>query len=144
MVAGESRDHAHHQATPGNREQANFVSINAETRRQLIVLARRKRGRVVEFTPERPTEWRPGEVANPEGAFERYFTTQTAWEFIASKLEDGHEVEVVPLRRPPGAKGYVMHMEAEAGLPPIYVKMELGAGKVFGRSFHYSDRGGDS
>ena len=64
-----------------------------------------------------------------------------SWEFIASKLEEGHEVEVVALRHPPGAKGYVMRMEAEAGHPPVYVKIELGAGKVYGRSFHYSDRG---
>ena len=141
MAAGGSRDHACQRAACGDAKQANFVSINAETRRQLIVLARRKRARVVEFTPLRPSEWRPGEVANPEGAFDRYFTTQSAWEFIASKLEEGHEVEVVALRQPPGAKGYVMHMEAEAGHPPVYVKIKLGAGKVYGRSFHYSDRG---
>lgn len=123
-------------------KQANFVSINVETRRQLAALARRKRARVVEFTRSRPSEWRPQEVANPEGVFDQYFTTQTAWEFIASKLEEGHEVEVVALRQPPGAKGYVMHMEGQAGHPPVYVKIELGAGKVYGRSFHYSDRSG--
>ena len=39
-------------------------------------------------------------------------------------------------------KGYVMHMEGQAGHPPVYVKIELGAGKVYGRSFHYSDRSG--
>lgn len=134
-------DHARRKAARRNPKQANFVSINAETRRQLVVLARRKRARAVEFTPSRPSEWRPGEVARPEGAFDRHFTTPSAWEFIASKLEEGHDVEVVTLRQPPGAKGYVMHFEAEAGHPPVYVKIELEAGKVYGRSFHYSDRG---
>ena len=61
----------------------------------------------------------------------------------------------VPLRRRPRLhmrkatraeptlrKGYVMHMEGQAGHPPVYVKIELAAGKVYGRSFHYSDRSG--
>ena len=139
MAAGGSRDRTRRRAARGDPKQASFVSIDAETRRQLIVLARRKRARVVEFTPSRPSEWRPGEVANPQGVFDDYFTTQSAWEFIASKLQEEHEVEVVSLRQPPGAKGYVMHIEAEAGHPPVYVKIELGAGKVYGRSFHYSD-----
>ena len=63
-----------------------------------------------------------------------------AWDLIASKLEEGHEVEAVQLREPPGRTGYVMKIELEAGKPMLYVKLELGSGRIFGRSFHYSER----
>lgn len=70
---------------------------------------------------------------------EDFFTDASAWEFIASQLEAGHEVEEVTLEHPPGKKGYVMRIEIEAGAPRLYVKLELGSGAVFGRSFHYSE-----
>lgn len=40
----------------------------------------------------------------------------------------------------PGGTGYVMEIELEAGKPMLYVKLELGSGRIFGRSFHYSER----
>lgn len=103
-----------------------------------MVLARRRRARTSAPSPSRPTDWRPGKVRNPEGLFDT-FTDPTAWEFVASRLEAGEEVEVIELRQPPGAKGYVMKIDLGAGVPTLYVKLQLGAGKIIGRSFHYSE-----
>ena len=109
-------------------------------RHQLALLARRPRARITDFSRTRPTDWRPGQVRNPLGSLDGYFTDAAAWDLIASKLEEGHEVEVVQLREPPGRTGYVMKIELEADKPLLYVKLELGSGRVFGRSFHYSER----
>ena len=68
-----------------------------------------------------------------------HFTDSTAWEFIAARLEAGEEVEVIPLRQPSGAKGYVMKIDLGADVPVLYVKLQLGSGRIFGRSFHYSE-----
>lgn len=119
------------------------MSISAETRRQLALLARRPRSRKTEFSPRAPTKWQPQQVRNPEepeGGFSPYFTDGAAWELIADKLGAGHDVEVVELRKPPGAKGYVMKICLGPNEPLLYVKLQLGSGKVFGRSFHYTDR----
>ena len=78
--------------------------------------------------------------ADPEGGFSPYFTDGAAWELVADKLDAGHDVEVVELRKPRGAKGYVMHIRLGPDEPLLYVKLQLGRGKVIGRSFHYSDR----
>ena len=56
------------------------------------------------------------------------------------KLEEGHGVEVVELRKPAGAKGYVMKIELGPDVPMLYVKLQLRSGQVVGRSFHYSNR----
>ena len=84
---------------------------------------------MTEFRTDRPTDWRPGQVRNP-----------AAWELIASRLEEDHPVEIVELRKPAGATGYVMKIDIEPGRPRLYVKLQLGSGKIIGRSFHYSDR----
>ena len=77
-------------------------------------------------------------MQNPNGMLDTYFTEATAWELIASKLEADHPVEVVELQKPAGAKGYVMKIDIEPGQPRLYVKLQLGPGKVIGRSFHDS------
>lgn len=92
------------------------------------------------FSKAQPTDWRPGQVRNPDGILDTHFTDAAAWEFIASTLENGHPVEVVELRKPAGATGYVMKIDIEPERPQLYVKLQLGAGKIIGRSFHYSDR----
>lgn len=115
------------------------MSIDDSTRHQLVVLARRSNARVTEFSPARPTDWRPGEVRDPAGTLWLYFTRTSAWELIADLLEGGHDVETVELRKPPGAKGYVMKIDLESNKPPLYVKLQLGSGKIIGRSFHYSE-----
>ena len=118
-----------------------MMALSDSIRRQLVVLARRRRARTTEFTRDRPTDWRPGQVRNPAGVLDTHFTDAAAWELIASKLEDGHPVETVKLEKPPGATGYVMEIDIEPGRPPLYVKLQLGSGKIIGRSFHYSERG---
>ena len=109
-------------------------------RRQLVVLARRSQARVTEFSTHRPTDWRPGQVRNPDGLLDTHFTDAAAWELIASRLEDGHPVEVVELRKPARTTGYVMMIDIEPGQPHLYVKLQPGSGTIIGRSFHYSER----
>lgn len=104
-----------------------------------MVLARRSGARESAYSRSRPTDWRPDDVRNPTGLLDGNFTDLTAWEFVASRLEEGEEVEVIDLRQPPGAKGYVMKIDLGAGVPTLYVKLQLGAGKIIGRSFHYSE-----
>ena len=70
-----------------------------------------------------------------------HFTDSTAWEFIARRLECGEDVEVIELDKPKGAKGYVMTIALQPGVPALYVKLQLGSGKIIGRSFHYSEHG---
>lgn len=113
------------------------MAIREDIRRQIIVLARRPKARRSDFTPERPTNWRPNTVVNPETG--RHFTRSTAWEFIADCAENGCDVEVVPLRKPAGATGYVMKIPLDANRPRLYVKVELRSGRILGRSFHESD-----
>ena len=114
------------------------MSIEDSIRRQLAILARRPRARVTEFDPTRPTDWRPASVRNPFAMLDTHFSDAAAWELIASKLEDGHDVETVELQNPPGVTGYVMKIVLEPDAPILYVKLELGSGRIWGRSFHYS------
>ena len=109
-------------------------------RRELATLARRSHARITEFISERPTDWRPGQVRNPNGVLDTHFTDASAWELIASRLEGGHPVEIVELRKPDGATGYVMKVDLEPDRPRLYIKLQLGSGKIIGRSFHYSER----
>lgn len=81
------------------------VSITDEVRRQLAVLARRPSARVTAFSAAMPTDWRPQQVRNPLGVLDAYFTDPAAWELIGDKLEEGHPVETVTLRKPPGRTG---------------------------------------
>ena len=99
-------------------------------RHQLAVLARRKSARVLGW----PRDWRPGEVRNPHDG--QPFTGPGAWEYLAELLDAGHEIEVITLDEPPGATGYVLQVPIEAR--NLYIKVQLGAGKIIGRSFHYS------
>lgn len=114
------------------------MGIDAAIRRQLIVLARRTNSRTAAFSPTTPTEWNPTEVRNPEGILDTHFTDSSAWELIASRLESDEPVEVVKLRKPAGRTGYVMKLRLGAEAPLVYVKLQLGSGKILGRSFHYS------
>ncbi len=100
------------------------------TRRQLAVLARRSHARVTAFSPERPTDWRPGQVRNPGGLLDTFFTDAAAWELIAERLEDGHPIETVEMRKPRGATGYVMKVDIEPGRPQLYIKLQLGSGTI--------------
>lgn len=121
--------------------ESEHSGIGDDIRQQLVVLARRSRARITEFRRDRPTEWRPQQVRNPDGVIASHFSDAEAWELIASRLERGHPVEVVELHNPPGAVGYVMMVDLGVDDPPIYVKLQLGAGRIIGRSFHYSKHG---
>ena len=112
--------------------------IDGETQDRLARRARRRATRDSQFSRSRPTDWRPTEVRNPRGVLDDHFTPDTARDFIASLLEDGEDVEVIDLHTPPGAIAYVMCVELEPNMPKVYIKLQLGAAKVFGRSFHYS------
>ena len=114
------------------------MPILDEIRHQLIVLSERNDARVTDWTRDRPTDWRPEQVRNPNGMLDTHFTDTSAWELIATQLRAGCVVEVVELRKPPGAKGYVLKIPIESGRPYVYIKLQLGAGKIIGRSFHYS------
>ena len=83
-----------------------------------------------------PLDWRPSEILNPDDG--RPFTPIGAWQFIADLLEDRQDIalESVRLDNPPGAAGYVMHVPL--GQQVIYIKLQMGAGKIIGRSFHLS------
>jgi hypothetical protein len=68
------------------------------------------------------------------------FTEDGAWEYVAEMIEAGAEVDVVVLNQPPGKKGYVMLMPSHDPTTPIYVKLQMGAECVIGRSFHYTTK----
>ena len=93
----------------------------------------------VGFRRDRPTDWRPTDVRNPQGLLNTHFTNPTAWDLIAARLENGEDVELVELNKPKGRLGYVMLIDLGPDVPQLYVKLQLGAGIVIGRSFHYTD-----
>ena len=115
------------------------MAIDDAIRRELAVLARRSKARVVEFSSNRPSDWRPHSVRNPRSRLDNTFTDVSAWEFIADHLEAGHEIEEVRLEHPPGKVGYVMKIQVDIDLPRVYIKLELGSGAIFGRSFHFCE-----
>ena len=111
------------------------MSIDAQIRKQLIMLARRPKDQHY----VRPSNWEPDHVRNPKGEFESFFTDSSAWELIAEQLEAGCEVEEVRLRKPPGKNAYVLKVDLGANESKLYIKVQLGSGKIIGRSFHYSN-----
>lgn len=65
------------------------AGIDYETRNRLASRARRRATRDHQFSLLRPTDWRPTTVRNHWGVLDEDFTPYTAWEFVASRLEDG-------------------------------------------------------
>lgn len=106
-------------------------------RGELVRLCASRRTRRTEFTRERPTNWRPQQVVDPET--EQPFTDEGAWAYIAAILEQGHEIEQIFLKKPLGKSGYVLKIMDKKSGKTIYVKLQIGSGFVYGRSFHYSD-----
>ena len=78
-------------------------------------------------------------MTDPAAGLDVPFTNAGAWELIASRLENGHHVDAIDLRRPQGAKAYVMKIKVDPNTPMLYVKVEFRGGKIRGRSFHYSE-----
>ncbi len=103
-----------------------------------MLLASWKSSRITAFTSALPTVWNPGQVRNPDGILDTHFTDASAWEFIAARIEGGQPIEIVTVYKPGGATGYVMKIDLEPNRPQLYSKLQLGSGKIIGRSFHYS------
>ena len=104
-------------------------------RRELAVLCRRTWCRTLGW----PRDWRPHSVVNPNDEDLQVFTETGAWEFVAELLDCGHPIETIDLDHPRGKKGYVLLANGGEGRPQIYIKLQLGSGRVLGRSFHYSE-----
>ena len=76
-------------------------------------------------------------MRNTEGIVDGFFTDETAWTFVADRLDQGEGVQVNVLDKPPGRRGYVMKVDVGSDVPRLYIKLELGSGRVWRRSFHY-------
>jgi hypothetical protein len=83
-----------------------------------------------------PCEWEPQRVVDPSTG--EVFTDASAWEFIATRLDEGDLLEETILRVPAETAGYVLKVALDPGRPTLYVKLQLGRDCVIGRSFHYS------
>ena len=117
------------------------MPTNIENVRCILICFLEKGQRVAEFTKEAPIDWRPHSVKDPRlGSPFATFTKDSCWEFILEKLKEGHEIEEIVLKMPPGSKGYVMKIDVGTKEPQLYVKLQIGIGKVIGRSFHYSSK----
>jgi hypothetical protein len=112
-----------------------------ELRRQSAALARSRHSRTVGL-PSRglPSDWRPYTVRNPESGLP--FTEASAWDLLAQLLEEGHPIQETVLDHPPGARGFVLLVDLEGSSQTLYVKLQLGASGVIGRSFHCSYEAG--
>ena len=116
-----------------------MTNVSDETRRQLAQWARHRKTRNANWTSEKPTDWNPNSVRNPLSEMGLTFTNPEAWEFVATKLEDGHPIKVVQLVREPGRDALVMNIDLGEGIPSLYVKLQPQSGRIFGWSFHYSE-----
>lgn len=114
------------------------MTASIEIRRELARLAASKRTRRTVFTESAPCDWRPQQVRDPRSGL--YFTEIGAWEFTVELITNGHTIKIVILDHPPGKKGYVLIVPGCDDLPDIYIKLQLGSGFVYGRSFHPSDK----
>jgi hypothetical protein len=102
-------------------------------------LVRRARGgrksRTSVFSKAAPTKWHPTALRNPSDG--EPFTEDNCWAFVADAIEAGAPVEEIVLRLPAGKRGFVLKLRGHGGVA-IYVKLQLLADKVLGRSFHES------
>lgn len=111
--------------------EENFENI----RHEMALLARQKRCRTSAFTPRAPTEWQPHAVLDEN---DEPFTDAGAWDLVADLLECGYPIRSVVLRHPPGKRAYEMIVSLTPRPLEIYIKLQMGSGRVIGRSFHYS------
>lgn len=96
--------------------------------------------RTAVFSPDSPIDWRPDQIPHPwlPGW---YLNDDSAWEIISRVLATDHEFNEIDLRKPPGKKAYECLVDLDGISSFVYIKVEMGANKVIGRSFHYSDFG---
>lgn len=117
--------------------QADSARRVAEARHQLAALAKRAHSRKTAGDRTRPCKWWPHTVRTT--IRDMYFTDAGAWQFIVECLEGAVPLEEVVLRKPEGKCAYVMKVHVLPDHPTLYIKLQLGAGAVIGRSFHYSE-----
>jgi len=102
-------------------------------------LARRARGgrktRASSFSDKAPTKWHPTSLRHPADG--EPFTEDNCWTFVAEAIEAGAPVEEMVLKKPAGKRGFVLKLPGHDGVT-IYVKLQLLAEVVLGRSFHES------
>ena len=85
------------------------MSITNELRQMIVALARDRKRRGLPF--DEPKVWNPEHVENPSNNLKLPMTNEQAWDFIATKLEEGHDVAEVELDTPPNTTGYVMKIQ---------------------------------
>lgn len=113
--------------------------MNPDTLRQLIANCRKSRERFLGHQLGLPSDWCPLKILNPEEPPGYCFSEQSAWEFIASKLESGHVYQEKIMETPLGALSIVIEIQINGYNHPLYVKVQVGkANKPIGRSFHIS------
>lgn len=111
------------------------MTIDNGLRKELAKFCSSRRTYRSDFSPTMPTHWSPQHVRHPETG--DAFTDPGAWSFVKELLEAGHPVEVIPLDKPPGKKGYVLKCDGYSS-EKIYIKLQMLSGCVIGRSFHVS------
>jgi hypothetical protein len=104
-------------------------------RSQIALLCRRRHCRSI--ARNLPCRWYPTTVINQSTGLP--YNDGGAFEAIAEAIDRGVPMTTVVLREPPGKTAYEMLIPQIGGRGPIYVKVQLGAGQVLARSFHYSD-----
>lgn len=112
------------------------MSVTDEIRNLLATRAGSRRTRNREFRADRPCDWQSTGMTDPRTG--EIFTEDGAWEYVAEMIRSGVQIEIVDLQFPPGKKAYVMLIPSHSPGMPIYIKLQLGADCVIGRSFHYS------
>lgn len=97
-----------------------------------------RQGRLRRVARLRWCRWCPGEVRHPRG--EGYYSDAAAFEAIAGALDDSAiEVVAVALTAPESGFGYELLIPQGLNGPCVYAEVQLGAGLVLGRNFHYRE-----
>lgn len=115
-------------------EDAALSTGWADVREELLRLARSSATRRQTWSREMPCDWSPGTIENPRTGLP--FTDESAWNLICDLLEAEHPFTRIELQRPPGALAYAATVRLHEGMAPIYIKIQLRHGIVWGRSFH--------
>ena len=109
------------------------VPLTVALRREMANMCASKRTRSEAFSTAQPTEWRPTDAIDP--TTKAPCTSSAAWSLVEQYVRGNGPIIPVLLKKPPGRTGYTFHLRDGDG-NRIYVKLQIGSGKVFGRSFH--------
>lgn len=110
------------------------MSVPETIRDELLRFCRGgKRTRSAIFSREAPVHWNVYEAIDDDG--KTPLTEDGAWSRIEHELNNGCVLNKIILDKPPGKVGYWFKFTDGIG-QSIYVKLQIGNGKVLGRSFH--------